>query len=27
MEALQQAMVEGLQEHWASREIMRMREE
>ena len=27
LEALQQAMAEGLQEHWASREIMRMREE
>jgi len=27
LEALQQAMAEGLQEHWASREIMRMRGE
>jgi hypothetical protein len=27
LEALQQAMAEGLQENWASREIMRMREE
>jgi hypothetical protein len=27
LEALQQAMAEGRQENWASREIMRMREE